>query len=226
MESPVEEVGGRMQTCRHLRVVCEPPFEGFLGPLLGEFLVVLKRLIEALAVNGEAEFLGDLFGHLDRETIGIVEFERDPPRDGPGRVLQQIRNHLLELVLPLLQGIEESLLLPGEFRKDHLPIPDEFRIGLRVEIDHDFRRTREERFIDSQLPPMPARAPDEASEDVALPQVGGFDPEIVSQDEYRRLQMVRDDTDRDIRLRRRAVCPAGTFLDCRHDGSEELDLID
>jgi len=174
-------------------IVGHAALEGSLAARAGKLLVLLERLVELFAVHGHAVLGGKLEGKLYGKAEGVVEPERKAPAHYFLRIAEQVREHLLELVLALYQGLEELFLLAQQVAHDALAILLEFRICRREFSDDHFREPAEEARLDAQLLAVPHRAADKTAQHVTRSNVRRRYPFGVADDEGGSARVIRDD---------------------------------
>ena len=171
-----------------------------------------------LVVEGEAALTPELLGELDRKAVRRLQIE-----DVLGGDLAGGRS-LLELRHPALERQAEALLLGREHAVDLPAMLDELRIRRLHLLDHDVGEAREERRLHADAQAVLNRAPDDAAQDVAAPEVGRRD--ALGGDEGHAAPVIGEDPMRLGRVLGRAVGDAGFPGDPVHDQPVAVGVVD
>ena len=181
-------MGGGVQLCGLLAVVGETSLEGS-SVSAGLVLVRLEPSVEIVHVDLQSFLCRQFHGHLDRESVGVVEPEHGLSVED--RTVAVLSDHLVESPQTLHDRLVELQLLVVDVVVDEILVLLEFGVRLGVVVDDDLCDLLHERLLISEFGHVSGGPPDEPPEDVSLTDLGGND--TVSQDECGRSHVIGDD---------------------------------
>ena len=220
--------GGKDRRAVGVRLDREPVRPGFSEPRLRPRLRALRLQapLEAVAVDGDAAFAGQLVDEVQGQAVGVVQAEDLVPGQdaagGPGQ-------RRLEAGEAVGQDRVEPVLFGPHHPGDRLAVGAELGVRDAHLADHDVDEAMEERAGHAQLLPVPHRAAHDLAQHVAAPLVGGHD--AVAHEEGHRAQVVGDDPHRDVvgpgraSGRQRAVGAAGLLADGAQQRREQVGVV-
>ena len=134
------------------------------------FALFRHGLVEAVEIDRETAFAGNIGGQIDRETKGIVQAKHGLAIDY-GAV--QPGDDLVQHLQALCQGFGEALFFVAQDLLDMRPGRGQFGPGSAHDFGQRADQFVEEGFREAELVAMPRRAADDAAQDIAAPFVGG-----------------------------------------------------
>ena len=136
-----------------------------LASLLGEALLFGHGGSEAVFVDLDTAFTGDLLGDLERETVGVVEQEGDVAGEccavGEGVEL------FVEDRLPLAEGFAEANFFTIDDLTHELVVGGEIRVVGAHDLDHGIDHASHDRRLDPEDVRMPHGATKDPAQHIA-----------------------------------------------------------
>jgi hypothetical protein len=141
-----------------------------------QLTLLLHAGFEPRQVQGEALLLGNILGQVHGKPEGVVELEEGVSRDFPVVWGREGRGHFKEALEAHGNGGGEGLLLHEQDRLDGLAVLHDLGKRLAHLGAHNGHEFLEEGLLQAQLLPVPQGPPQDLSQHIAAPLVGGDDP--------------------------------------------------
>ena len=136
-----------------------------LASLLGEALLFGHRGSEAVFVDLDTAFAGDLLGDLEWETVGVVQQEGDVA--GECRTVGKSVELFVEDRLPLAKGLAEANFFAIDDLAHELVVGGEIRVVGAHDLDHGINHAAHDRRLDPEDVCMAHGATENAAQHIA-----------------------------------------------------------
>ena len=136
-----------------------------LASLLGEALLFGHRGSEAVFVDLDTAFAGDLLGDLEWETVGVVQQEGDVA--GECRTVGKGVELFVEDRLPLAEGLAEANFFAIDDFAHELVVGGEIRVVGAHDLDHGIDHASHDRRLDPEDVRMPHGATKDPAQHIA-----------------------------------------------------------
>ena len=125
---------------RHVR----PHIIGNLTGLAGRLPLDLHGFFEAFFIDGHSLLFQDLLRQIQRESVGVIEFERILVIQGLFPLFLDLRHHIGQNGQSLINGLVKLLFFFGNYLKDKFLFLFQFRISIFGAFDHSLCQFNQE----------------------------------------------------------------------------------
>ena len=192
---------------RHVRPHIVGDFTGLAGCLPLDF----HGFFEAFFIDRHSLLFQDLLRQIQRESVGIIKFERILAIQGLFPLFLCLRHHIGQNGQSLINGLVKLLFFLGNYLEDKFLFLFQFGISILGAFDHILCQFNQELSRNVKQPSVPAGAPQETPEHISTALVGRHDS--VRDHKGYGTDMVGDDTQGDIRLFIPAIFGMGQSAD-------------
>ena len=184
----------------------------------------LHQRLKARLVDTEVMLGDDLQGHVDRESVGVVQQEGVGAGDALGAGVAGALDQLVEPAQTQFQRAAEAVLLGGQPAVHELALRGELGVATAHQLDHPVGVAGQKARLKADLAAVLDGAADDAPQDVAAVLVGGDD--AIGDQEGGRAGVIGQDPQRLVDRVLVAVAPSGELLAERDQGRELVGLKD
>ena len=198
----------------------------------GTFALLLHEHLESRRVYGEAAFASEEFGEVEREAVGVVEFENEVAGEG---FSGEAGDLFLEEFHAPVEGSVEGFFFDADDVFDVGLAGADFGEDVAHRLGEDADEFVEEGFVEAECAPVADGAAEDAAEDVVAVGVAGLD--AVGDGEGEGADVVGDDAEGDVhallsgvrggagRGEGAGVVLAGEFFEGVEEGAEDVGFV-